>query len=183
MQNTSHQEFLKRYQPVHEPFVRYCSSRAFGVMAAEDLVQEAVLVALQGFEKIKDKEKLLSFLIGTVNNILRNRRRKERRQVVWEEQLMEKIESQGLSPEIALDVQLLLRSMQDLPAKQEEAVLLFEVSGFSIREIAEVQHCSEGAVKTRLSRGRKALKEKFVEQPEGSLQAALAAFVALVMVS
>jgi len=182
MQNNAHQEFLKRYQAIHAPFVRYCSSRAFGIMAAEDLVQEAVLVALQGFDKIKDPEKLLSFLIGTVNNILRNKRRKEKYAESWQDHFAEKVAHKSISPEVTLDIEILLRAMKKLPARQEEALLLFEISGFSIREIAEIQESSEGAVKTRLSRARQALKEQFTERTEQrSLSAALAALAILLM--
>ena len=55
--------------------------------------------------------------------------------------------------------------MKRLPDLQEEALVLYEISGLSIREISEVQQSSEGAVKTRLSRGRKKLRELLSDQP------------------
>jgi len=45
MKMTAHQEFLDWYQPIHEPFVRFCSSKAIGWMEIEDLVQELERVA------------------------------------------------------------------------------------------------------------------------------------------
>ncbi|MEM9929320.1 MAG: RNA polymerase sigma factor, partial [Bacteroidota bacterium] len=66
--------------------------------------------------------------------------------------------AKGTSPEVVLDVQILYRALDKLPNRQREAVILYEISGFSMREIAEIQNSSEGAVKMRVSRGRKALK-------------------------
>ncbi len=54
--------------------MRYCSSRAFGLMAVEDLVQEAVLVTLGAFDGVRNKDKLLSYMIGIVNNIIKRKR-------------------------------------------------------------------------------------------------------------
>ena len=51
------------------------------------------------------------------------------------------------------------RALDKLPAKQSEAIILFEISGFSMKEIAAMQKRSEGAVKTTISRGRKKLKD------------------------
>ena len=47
--------------------------------------------------------------------------------------------------------------MDQLPEATREAILLHAVSGFSIREVAEAQRSTPGAVKTRISRGRKKL--------------------------
>jgi RNA polymerase sigma-70 factor (ECF subfamily) len=38
-----------------------------------------------------------------------------------------------------------------------ECIILFEISGFSIKEIMGIQNLSEATVKQRLSRGRKQL--------------------------
>lgn len=168
MQNSVQSDFLKWYQPIHEPFARYCSSRAYGLIESEDLVQEAVLAALEGFTRLKQKEKLLSFMIGVVNNILRNKNRRKKFQADWDEKVLHKLESQAPSPEIALDIHYLLKALEQLPAKQKEAILLFEVSGFSMLEISEIQQSSLPATKTRISRGRQALK-KLLSEDGGKL--------------
>ncbi|MFO0496195.1 MAG: RNA polymerase sigma factor [Flavobacteriia bacterium] len=46
-----------------------------------------------------------------------------------------------------------------LPVVQKESLILFEIAGFNIREIAEIQQASESAVKQRLKRGRQKLTE------------------------
>jgi len=46
------------------------------------------------------------------------------------------------------------RALAALPAVQREAVVLFELEGYSIDEIAAFQEVSPSAVKSRLARGR-----------------------------
>ena len=57
-----------------------------------------------------------------------------------------------------VDVELLYAALDRLPNDQREAVVLFEVSGLPMAEIAAIQNCSEGTVKTRVSRGRAKLR-------------------------
>ncbi len=151
-------EFLKQYQPFHEPFTRYCSSRTFGWMETEDLVQEAVLAALENYEKLENKEKLPAYLLGIANNLVKNKKRRLKFRGNWDNVMIAKLESQTQSPELATDICFLQKAIEQLPEKQREALILFEISGFSIREISQIQQSTEGATKTRLSRARQGLK-------------------------
>lgn len=154
----THQEFLDWYQPIHGPFIRFCSTKAIGWIETEDLVQEAILATLQGFYRIENKERLLGFMVSIVNNIVNKHHRRAKFKGVWDERLLEQLESRTADPEIALDLQYLLKALEQLPSIQKEAIQLFELSGFSIEEIAEIQETTIGAVKTRISRGRKKLR-------------------------
>jgi len=181
MNSNTNIEFLQLYEPIHERFIRYCSSTAYGVMETEDLAQEAILTTLQNFSKIKDKRRLLHYMIGVVRNITFNQRRRKKFKAIWEDELLEKLESTVQSPEIALDIHFLLNAMEELPAKQKEAVLLFEINGFSMKEISEIQQSSVSATKTRISRGRTALKQKLSEDTsKSSLANRLAAFASII---
>jgi RNA polymerase sigma-70 factor (ECF subfamily) len=156
--------FLKWYAPVHDRFVRYCDARCMGLADPEDLVQDAILSALEQWEALVDKDRLLAYMIGIVNNRLRNQlrsKRVHRRYVETRKRTLD--ERLPARPEAALDLHFLLRAMDELPAAQREALLLQAVSGFSIQEIAAVQQVSPGAVKTRVSRARKQLKELLSE--------------------
>ncbi len=50
------------------------------------------------------------------------------------------------------------RHIANLPTKQRLGVMLFDVEGFSIKEVAEQLGCSEGAVKFNIHEGRKKLR-------------------------
>jgi DNA-directed RNA polymerase specialized sigma24 family protein len=62
------------------------------------------------------------------------------------------------SPETQADTQILYDALQRLPHKQREAFVLFEISGFSLQEIQEMQGDSLSAVKMRLVRARETLR-------------------------
>lgn len=163
MTQSPHEAFLRWYEPVHEQFARYCSSRALAIMPTEDLMQEAILQTLQGWYRIQEKEKLLGYLIGVVNNLVRRAKRQQKFTGDFDEKMLHLLESRTGNPETALDIHFLLKAVEKLPEQQREALRLFELSGFSIREISEIQESSETAVKTRLSRARQKLREELLE--------------------
>ncbi len=149
---------MKAYQACHEPFLRYCSSLAYGKMDVQDLVQDVLVSAYHRFEKIENKDQFLHYLIRAAKNRSISIWRKQRHQTELSELQAERLSSQGVSPEVVLDIQLLYRMLDKLPTKQRDALVLFEISGFSMKEIAEIQNSNEGAVKTKISRGRQKLK-------------------------
>lgn len=177
MKANTNNEFLAWYEPIHGAFIRYCSTVSYGIVETEDLAQEAILATLQQFSKVEDKSKLLGYMIGIVRNLVRNQRRRMKFRGSWEDNLLEKLESTAPSPEVALDIHFLLKKLDELPNQQKEAILLFEVSGFSMKEISELQNSSVSATKTRISRGRKLLKTMLTEDTsKTSLSQRLAVF-------
>lgn len=155
--------FLQWYQPYHSKLLRYCSSRAFGIMDAEDLMQEAILATLSHWDRIEDHNKLMAYMMGVVNNLLRNHRRRQPFRGKLSEERLAQLQSKLGDTELALEVNILLKAIEQLPAEQAEALQLFTISGFSIKETAAIQEVSEGAVKTRISRARKSLRQLLAE--------------------
>jgi RNA polymerase sigma-70 factor (ECF subfamily) len=78
------------------------------------------------------------------------------------------------SPEITLDTEALDRALLQLPEKQREAVILFEISGLSLQEIVEIQGGSLSGVKSRIVRGREQLAvllgERDSDQSHGAVR-------------
>ncbi len=159
MADSKQNDFMKAYEGCHDRFLRYCSSLAFGKMDVQDLVQDVLVTAYHKFEKIENKDQLLHYLIRAARNRSISIWRKHKKQSELTEQHAERLSDQGVSPEIILDIQLLYQMLNKLPLKQKEALILFEVNGFSMKEIAEIQGSNEGAIKTKISRGRKKLAQ------------------------
>jgi len=148
--------FLTLYEPVHDRFERFCRARVYGEMEYTDLMNETLLVAFEKFDSLKSDASFLSFLFSISVRLLANSKRKmkpERMKPNGEEQQVIASES----TEHSLEVQLLHRALSELNEDQREALILFEISGFSIREVSKIQDASESAVKQRLKRGREQL--------------------------
>ncbi len=154
------QEFMLAYQACHEPFIKYCSALAYGYVETEDLVQDVLLSAFTHWEKIKRKDQLLHYLIRAARNRSISLRRKYRHKVDLANRQAASLQAKGISPEMVLDIQLLYWAINQRSASQKEALVLFEITGFSIKEIASIQKSSLSAVKTRLSRARQNLKKE-----------------------
>jgi len=162
--------FLKAYQGCHEPLLRYCSALAYGKMDCEDLVQDVLLAAYTHFDKIKNKNQLLHYLIRAARNRSISKFRKQKYKAVLLEKHTERLVAREISPDTILEIQLLYKTLDQLPEKQKDALILFEINGFSIKEIAAIQAKSAGAVKTNISRGRQKLKALLTAKNEWFVQ-------------
>jgi RNA polymerase sigma-70 factor (ECF subfamily) len=89
---------------------------------------------------------------------------------VYDEQAAELLPDPGALPDTNHDVKLLNELLSKLPDKQREAIVLFELSGFSIEEIRDLQGGSLSGVKMRLSRGRDQLRLWLEEPSEGTIE-------------
>lgn len=153
------QAFLAAYKSCQPAFTRYCSALAYGKMDTEDLMQDVLVTAYKHFDTIKNKEQLLHYMIRAARNRSVSHWRKAKFKAELLEEHQQQLRDYGATPEVLLDVELLHQAINRLPEKQKNALLLFEISGFSMKEIAEMQRTSIGAVKVKISRGRKKLRD------------------------
>lgn len=149
------------YMPVHAQFERFCKARAYGEMDFKDVMQETIAIAFEKFETLQSPVAFLHFLFGISVRILSNANQKIREEK-WSTNMDYASGGKNMA-EHNLEIQELYKALGKLPETQREALILFEISGFSIREIAGIQSSSEDAVKQRLSRGRKELLELLTE--------------------
>lgn len=150
--------FMQLYEPNHARFERFCKARVYGEMDFKDLMHDAVVIAYQKFDSLKDPSAFLSFLIGIAIRILANNKRKQKRS----EKYVRDLSFHDFEDEQhvrKMDIDHLYAALSLLPAVQRETLILFEILGYSIREIADFHQAGESAVKQRLSRGRSSLKE------------------------
>ena len=137
---------------------------------AMDAVQDTYLSAMQNLEKLRDPKALTHWLAQIAANRCRKLLRKEGRYVSPQQDeedtsFLDAIPDpdEKLIPETAADdgeTRRLLRELiDDLPQAQRECMILFYFSQCPVEQIAQVQECSEGTVKSRLNYGRKKLKE------------------------
>lgn len=163
----THTKFLELYQPCHDRLGRFVATQVWNSEEARDVVSETLLVALENFHKLRSTDAFLHFLFGIAIRLIRKRQRRGWRQLLFGDNDWELLHQKQLteSTDDEADLQRLLKVLGD---KSREAIVLFEVSGFSIKEICEIQESSESAVKSRLARARKTL-EKMVANEKKTL--------------
>ena len=138
----------------------------------EDVMQDALLSTYRHAADIRDPASFRAWLYRTVRNACLLTRRKR----VDEPAHLLPLDapgspdggapidapSAGRTPEEEADAaerQAMLRqALQQLPERQREIIVLRELEGLSTREVAAVLQISEDNVKTRLHRGRRALR-------------------------
>ena len=158
MSKRKQDDFLSLYKVVHDDFERFCRARAYHDMPYEDLMNETLLLAYQKLNQLKKQTSFLSFLIGISIRILANSRRKSKAIAVdFDDPQYKNYAIQQDNIARFSDVELLHFALSQLPEQQREAIILFEITGFSIKEIMEIQESGQSAVKQRLARGRKEL--------------------------
>jgi RNA polymerase sigma-70 factor (ECF subfamily) len=159
MKDTKQNEFLALYEPIHDRFERFCRARVYGDLDFRDVINESLLIAYSKFESLTSPKSFLSFLFGIAVRVIGNQlQKKETKRFNGNEQYIEQKDHVS-SPAEQADVHFLFQALAELVDEQREAIILFELSGFSIKEIAAVQNASEAAVKQRLKRGREKLTE------------------------
>tara|TARA_B100000809_G_scaffold172348_1_gene169630 strand:- start:6447 stop:6995 length:549 start_codon:yes stop_codon:yes gene_type:complete len=155
------EEFLILYKSIHESFARFCHARAYGLMDPEDLISETVLKALENFDKLRNKEAFLSFMFTIAKNIVNTKHRRSKFKGNYIVEDAHSISDEEIDAEMRYDVKVLYEALNKLSVKEKEAIILFEISGFSIKEVAKIQNSGESAVKQRLKRGRENLAKQF----------------------
>lgn len=145
------------YTPVHENFERFCKARVYGDIDFKDLMHDTIVIAYEKFDKLEDPKAFLHFLFGICIRVLANTNKKKRLLHLKDDAKLMQVEDHSTRADRNEDVDVLYKALSKLPEEQREALVLFEISGFSIAEIAELQKAGVSAVKQRLSRGRQAL--------------------------
>jgi RNA polymerase sigma-70 factor, ECF subfamily len=145
---------------------------------AADVTQEVFLRVYQNIDHFKGSSSLKTWIYRIVVNSSLNRRRwwKRRRQdlrVIWQEDSERDIPGNGSlsSPRICPPtpeqhacrrelVGRLQEALAHLPVDQRMPVILRDLEGMSYEEVASVLLLSPGTVKSRIARGREALRRE-----------------------
>ena len=158
-------EFEKAALP-HLPELYRTAARLLGDSAqAEDVVQETYLQAWKSFDRFQPGTNCRAWLFKILVNTIHHHRRKwfSLRRVKESEEVLE----QAVAPMPAVPERItegeILRALDRVPADYRAAVLLADVEEFSYKEIAGMLNVPIGTVMSRLSRGRKLLREQLSE--------------------
>jgi RNA polymerase sigma-70 factor, ECF subfamily len=145
---------------------RYCARMVGSVIDGEDVLQDALIKAVESFSTTGPTANPQGWLFRIAHNtaldFLRRRNRQEALRSVQEVDMMADQLDAVTSRQIAATS---LRTFMRLPVAQRSSVILMDVLGCSLREICEVMDCSLPAAKAALHRGRTQLRE-IADEPE-----------------
>jgi RNA polymerase sigma-70 factor (ECF subfamily) len=159
-------------QAAFAALVRATYRRAYGLafrlvrdrFEAEDVVQEAYLRMFRSMEGFRAEARVETWMHRIVTNVAITRLRSRGRSA---ELVSDELPEDDVSPRPDTGVAVrdqLERALDRLPAGQRTVLVLKDVYGLSCREIAAELEIREGAVKVRLHRARKRLREEITEE-------------------
>jgi RNA polymerase sigma-70 factor (ECF subfamily) len=131
----------------------------------EDILQDALIKALAALPNVGVVDNPEGWLFRIAHNtaldFLRRRARRPMMQSDEDLDMIAAADSPGHDNEAAT---MSLRTFMRLPALQRSAVILKDVLGHSLEEVASITGASEAAAKSALQRGRSRLRE-FAREP------------------
>lgn len=151
---------------------RYCARMTGSVIDGEDVVQEALLKALEALPSAGPLACPQSWLFRVAHNAaLDFLRRRARQEAARGEEDLQMIVDPASTADQRLASAVGLRTFMRLPAAQRSSVILMDVLGYSLEEIGSITGATIPAVKAALHRGRSRLRELAQEPDEAPLPA------------
>jgi RNA polymerase sigma-70 factor (ECF subfamily) len=139
---------------------RYVARMTGSVIDGEDVVQEALIKALEAFPQGEAVAQPEAWLFRIAHNAAIDfLRRRARHDAAHSEGDLDMMVDPAPTPEEQLAAASSLRTFARLPVVQRSAVILKDVLGYSIEETGGIIAASVPAVKAALHRGRERLRE------------------------
>jgi RNA polymerase sigma-70 factor (ECF subfamily) len=148
---------------------RYCARMTGSAIDGEDVVQEALLKAIQAAPRTDSLTDPEAWLFRIAHNTTVDFLRRRTREASWLYRLED--ETLDMLPDLVDEIAqrqataASLRIFMRLKTAERSSVILKDVLGYSLQEVADTIGVTIPTVKAALHRGRKYLRE-FAQQPE-----------------
>jgi RNA polymerase sigma-70 factor, ECF subfamily len=178
-QDVAAADFETTALPHLRPLFRLALRLTGNPAAAEDMVQETYLRALQSFDSLRDPRRVRAWLFQILSRLVIDRHRATRREAPLPDpdelerfSLYDRISDEDPFPYSDRLHDDFLAHFQDedvrsallaLPEIQRVPLVLLYVEDLSYQELADMLDCPVGTVMSRLHRGRKALERALWE--------------------
>jgi RNA polymerase sigma-70 factor (ECF subfamily) len=135
--------------------------------SAADAVQEAFFSCYRNLDRFRGdsfRSWLTRIALNAATDVLRYRKRRPADPFPeWEDDSWQPPAHEDSSPELQAmrrqSSRMLVQAMAQITEDQRRAIVLFDVEGFDYQEIADMTGVSLGTVKSRIHRGRLALRD------------------------
>lgn len=156
--------------PLRPKLHRYCARMTGSAIEGEDVLQEALMKAVEAFPASVPLTNPEGWLFRIAHNAALDFLRRRRRIRAYE--TAARLEMSAESPADAegrIAAAASLRAFMQLPTRERSCVILMDVLGYSLREISAVTQMSVPAIKALLHRGRNQLRAFAVGPVENSM--------------
>ncbi|MEP7146437.1 MAG: RNA polymerase sigma factor [bacterium] len=165
-------QFLELLRPEYNDALKYCKALCSkrSLDDAEDVLQQSLLKAFENFNSLNDKTRFRSWFFKIITREFFNAVRKD----FWKRFIpLDNAPQIPEMPEIFARIEndhnkiILSGALSKISSKERSAILLFEIGGFSMEEIKDIQNeKSISAIKSRLSRARDKLRKIIKNEEE-----------------
>jgi len=158
--STRQRKLCKRLEAGRGRLFRMAYAWSHNSDVADEVVQEAMIKALNSVDKVKDIEALDGWLFRILSNCFIDYCRKQRDEINIDDTILvaqdtpETVHSQD---EMLITVRAAIAS---LPFKHRQVLTLVDIENFAYAEVAEIINVPLGTIMSRLNRARQSLKQK-----------------------
>jgi RNA polymerase sigma-70 factor (ECF subfamily) len=151
-------EFERLLDELRPKLHRYCARMTGSAVDGEDVLQEALIKAIEAFPRAQSIERPEAWLVRIAHNaaldfLRRNAREKATMTHDNVEDMAEEADADRRGATAAS-----LRTLMSLPVAQRGCVVLMDVLGYTLHEVGTILDMTLAAVKANLHRGRKQLR-------------------------
>ena len=167
MTDDARDQFAQLASEIRPKVHRYCARMTGSAVDGEDIVQDALMKALAALPIVGVIDNPEGWLFRIAHNTaLDFLRRRARGPMMQHDEALDMIAAPDSPDQDHEAAVMSLRTFMQLPALQRSAVILKDVLGHSLEEVASITGASEAASKSALQRGRVRLRE-FAKEPAG----------------
>lgn len=157
------EKFKSTVIPLREKLQFFAKRMLMNETDAEDAVQETYLRLWNVRQQLFDHPNVGGFAMQTLKNICIDKLRVEKNNISLDNV---SVAGNSLTPYTYTeqkDSALLIRKIIDsLPETQRRVMLMRDVEGYELEEIAQIMGAEASAVRVNLSRARKTVRDKFI---------------------
>ncbi|MBR4874321.1 MAG: RNA polymerase sigma factor [Clostridia bacterium] len=175
------ESFSQLIMPYEKKIINYAYRMLNDESDAEDAAQEALLKAWNKIDSFSGNSRFSTWLYTILNNVCLDILRKKKRTGEFSRVSINQSNTDDEEYEIQIEDtsdgpfeqyrkkeagKALEKAISELPQKYKEVILMRDIEGLEYDEIAKVINASLGTVKSRISRGRGALRKILEENRE-----------------